>query len=86
MQDEEDRNTRDMAVRAFTTIDNHIKTCDMRYGELKEFQSKTWVLLNEIKSQMDTAKGAGMMAKLIMGGISGAMGLIGGIGSHLIIK
>ena len=86
MSDDAERDTRDMAVRAFTTIDNHIKACDVRYGELKDFQSKTLVVLNEIKTQMDQSKGAGIMAKFILGLISSGMGLMGGIVGHLAFK
>lgn len=75
-----------MAVRALTTIENHIAACDRRYEEYRDRQEKTLRLLENLNTQMAEARGAGKMAKVIMGAVSGTMGLLGGLSSHFVVK
>lgn len=89
----DDFSTRDMALRAMTTIENHVASCDKRYEEYRDRQDKTLrflesmhAQLSDMKIQIAEYKGAGKMAKIITGAVSGVMGLIGGAGSHIIIK
>lgn len=42
--------------------------------------------ITDLQTALAEARGAGKMAKLIGGGISGAMGFIGGLGGHLALK
>lgn len=85
--------TRDLAVRAITTIENHVASCDRRYEEWSKRQDKTLEYLKGINDQMGAmkdqiaeARGAGKMAKLMTGAVSGLMGLAGGLSSHFVIK
>jgi hypothetical protein len=89
----DNQETRDMAIRAMTNIENHIASCDRRYEEWRERQDKTLEYLKDITDQMGAmkdqiaeARGAGKMAKIITGAVSGIMGLVGGASSHIIIK
>lgn len=85
--------TRDVALRAITTIENHIASCDRRYEEYRDRQEKTLRYLENMSSQMGDmkdqiaeARGAAKMAKIITGIVSGIAGVVGGVSSHLVIK
>lgn len=85
--------TRDMAIRAITTIENHMASCDRRYEEYRDRQERTLKYLEnlttqmgEMKDQIAEARGASKMAKIITGVVSGVAGLMGGVSSHLVIK
>lgn len=85
--------TRDVALRAITTIENHIASCDRRYEEYRDRQEKTLKYLEGISNQMGDmkeqiaeARGAAKMAKLVTGAVSGIAGLLGGLSSHFVVK
>lgn len=85
-----DHGTRDMALRAFTTIENHIASCDRRYIEFSQQQEKTLRYLQELlkdigglKEQAAEMRGAGKMAKALWVAGTGTMGFLGGLASHV---
>ena len=88
-----DHSTRDIAVQALTKIEEHTKSCDRRYQESNAKQERMLEYLKEmngqmgqVKDQIAEARGAGKMAKVITGAVSGLMGFVGGLGSHIGFK